>query len=122
MPEGAVKLDASYNIHEHLFDRQLAEEQYLKEEGVYYLSCSCGASSKGSEDEGTFTLAVESPSAQAHPSEKPSLSQPSGGEPSEEQEKKEGGATLAVLGGVACGGVAIVALVTVILLKKKKKA
>lgn len=122
MPEGAVKLDASYNIHEHLFDRQLAEEQYLKEEGVYYLSCSCGASSKGSEDEGTFTLAVESPSAQEHPSEKPSLSQPSGGEPSEEQEKKEGGATLAVLGGVACGGVAIVALVTVILLKKKKKA
>ena len=122
MPEGAVKLDASYNIHEHLFDRQLAEEQYLKEEGVYYLSCSCGASSKGSEDEGTFTLAVESPSAQEHPSEKPSLSQPSGGEPSEEQEKKEGGATLAVLGGVACGGVAIVALVAVILLKKKKKA
>ncbi len=122
MPEGAVKLDASYNIHEHLFDRQLAEEQYLKEEGVYYLSCSCGASSKGSEDEGTFTLAVESPSAQESPLEKPSLSQPSGGEPSEEQEKKEGGAPLAVLGGVACGGVAIVALVTVILLKKKKKA
>ncbi|MBP3321839.1 MAG: metallophosphoesterase [Clostridia bacterium] len=130
MPEGAVKLDASYNSHEHRFDCQVAEEAYLKEEGVYYLSCSCGASSKGSEGEATFTLTVESPSEKDPSSVKPEESAPSV-EPEEStpekspsanaREEKTGDAALFILfGAVGVGVIAVAAVVLIVVLKKKK--
>ena len=122
MPEGAVKLDASYSSHVHLFDRQVAEEQYLKEEGVYYLSCACGASSKGSEDEGTFTPAAESPSGQEQPSAEPSVNAPSKSTPEEDGQEKGSDALLFGVIGAVSGAVVVTAVVVVLCLVKKKKS
>jgi hypothetical protein len=86
------------------------EEQYLKEEGVYYLSCTCGASSKGTDGEQTFT-----------PGGWASSELPSESLPEDEEKEQDGGALLIV--GILSGAAVVVALavvVVLVLLKKKK--
>ncbi|MBQ8399792.1 MAG: metallophosphoesterase [Clostridia bacterium] len=127
MPEGAVSLDASYNFHEHLYTVKAEDAQYLKEEGVYYLSCACGASSKGTQAEATFTPEPPTPSHQSPSTENEPLPEDSEGSLSESPSKTEPGeqdgadSTLIIVLCIA-GGVAVLAAagLVVVLLKKKK--
>ena len=110
MGDSAVKVKAVYGAHSHAYECYVEEEQYLKEEGVYYLSCACGASSKGTDGEQTFT-----------PGGWASSELPSESLPEDEEKEQDGGALLIV--GILSGAAVVVALavvVVLVLLKKKK--
>ena len=111
MGGSSVKVKAVYGVHTHAYDGRVEDEQYLKEEGVYYLSCACGKSSKGTDVEQTFTAGDE------EFSELPSESLP-------EDEKKEQDGGVLLIVGICLGSVAVVALIAVaivVVMKKKKK-
>jgi hypothetical protein len=57
----APYFDVSHIVGVHVYDQEVVSDEYLKSEAdcehaaVYYKSCVCGASSKGTADEATFT-------------------------------------------------------------------
>lgn len=111
MGGSSVKVKAVYGVHSHAYECYVEEEQYLKEEGVYYLSCACGKSSKGTDGEQTFT-----------PGDEESSELPSESLPEDEKKEQDGGVLLIV--GIFSGTAVVVALaviVILVLLKKKKK-
>ena len=116
MSSSAVKVKAVYRAHTHAYDCRAQEEQFLKEEGVYYLSCACGASSKGTDGEAVFTALPQEPTALPESSQAPS-----GDESTDD--KTEGTSSLVIVG-VSLGGVLIaagIAVAVILVLKKKKK-
>ncbi|MBP3321840.1 MAG: metallophosphoesterase [Clostridia bacterium] len=118
MGDAAVKVKAVYQDHEHTYDCQKAEENYLKEGNEYYLSCACGRSSKLAEGT-TFTLIIESPSPSPSFSEEPSSEASSDSEFEKDGNDGSVGLIVGISAGAAACILAVVAVI-VILLKKKK--
>ena len=116
MPAGPVAIKAVYGAHTHAYTCEVEKKDYLKEEGVYYLSCACGSSSKGTKDEQTFFVGVEQPSV-------PSQSAEPSDEGTDDQSGNNDSGFVLVIVGIAGGAVALVAVVAVVIviLKKKKK-
>lgn len=117
MPAGPVAIKAVYGAHTHAYTCEVEKKDYLKEEGVYYLSCACGSSSKGTKDEQTFFVGVEQPSTVPSQSAEPS------DEGSDDQNSKDTSSLVPIIIGIAGGAVALIAVVAVVIvvLKKKKK-